>query len=62
MKLAVETARSAGVPVAVHATTPEGMRRSILAGAETIEHGDSGTPEISRLMAERGRWSDMGRL
>ena len=52
MKLAVETAKSAGVPVAVHSTTPEGMRRAILAGAETIEHGDGGTPEIFRLMAE----------
>jgi imidazolonepropionase-like amidohydrolase len=52
MKLAVETARSAGVPVAVHANTPEGMRRAILAGAETIEHGDDGTPEIFRLMVE----------
>src|SRR3982751_6490189 len=29
------------------------MRRSILAGAETIEHGDDGTPEIFKLMAER---------
>src|SRR5689334_6474060 len=37
MKLAVETARSAGVPVAVHASTPEGMRRAVLGGAETIE-------------------------
>jgi len=53
MKLAVETAKSAGVPVAVHAGTPEGMRRAILAGAETIEHGDGGTPEIFRLMVER---------
>src|SRR5205085_5979312 len=53
MKLAVETARSAGVPVAVHASTPEGMRRAILAGAETIEHGDGGTGEIFKLMAER---------
>jgi imidazolonepropionase-like amidohydrolase len=53
MKLAVETARSAGVPVAVHTTTPEGMRRAILAGAETIEHGDGGTPEIFKLMVER---------
>lgn len=52
MKLAVETARSAGVPVAVHAATPEGMRRAILSGAETIEHGDDGTPEIFKLMAE----------
>ena len=53
MRVAVETARSAGVPVAVHASTPEGMRRAILAGAETIEHGDDGTPEIFRLMVER---------
>jgi imidazolonepropionase-like amidohydrolase len=52
MKLAVETAHSAGAPVSVHASTPEGMRRAILAGAETIEHGDEGTPEIFRLMAE----------
>ena len=52
MKLAVDTAKSAGVPVAVHTSTPEGMRRAILAGAETIEHGDGGTPEIFKLMVE----------
>jgi imidazolonepropionase-like amidohydrolase len=52
MKIAVETARSAGVPVSVHATTAEGMRRAALAGAETIEHGDGGTPEVFKLMAE----------
>ncbi len=53
MKLAVETANSAGVPVSVHATTAEGMRRAALAGAATIEHGDEGTPEVFKLMAER---------
>jgi imidazolonepropionase-like amidohydrolase len=52
MKWAVETAKDAGVPVAVHTSTPEGMRRAILAGAETIEHGNDGTPEIFKLMAE----------
>ncbi|HZT28376.1 MAG TPA: amidohydrolase family protein [Bryobacteraceae bacterium] len=52
LRLAVQTARSAGVPVAVHASSVEGMRRAILAGAETIEHGDGGTPEIFRLMVE----------
>ena len=52
MKLAVETAHSAGVPVAVHSTTPEGMRRATLAGVDTIEHGDAGTPEVFKLMAE----------
>src|SRR5260370_30001147 len=52
MKLAVETAKSARVPVAVHTATPEGMRRAILAGAETIEHGDGGTAEVFKLMVE----------
>src|SRR4030095_16969427 len=45
MKLIVDTARSLARPVAVHAQSPEGMRRAILAGVETIEHGDAGTPE-----------------
>jgi len=52
IKLAVETAKSAGVPVAIHSSTPEGMRRAILGGAETIEHGDGGTLEIFKLMAK----------
>ena len=51
----VETARSAGVPVAAHAHTTEGIRRAVLAGVETIEHGlRGGTPEVFHLMAERG--------
>jgi imidazolonepropionase-like amidohydrolase len=54
MTLIVQTARGLGRPVAVHASTPEGMRRAVIAGAETIEHGDGGTPEVFRLMAERG--------
>jgi imidazolonepropionase-like amidohydrolase len=54
LQLIVETAKSAGVPVASHATTTEGMRRATLAGVETIEHGDGGTPEIFRLMKEHG--------
>ena len=52
LKLVVETAKSAGVPVAVHANTAEGMRRAALAGVETIEHGGEGTPEVFKLMAE----------
>jgi imidazolonepropionase-like amidohydrolase len=54
MKLIVETARSLNRPVVVHASTPEGMRRAVLAGAETIEHGDGGTPEVFKLMAQHG--------
>ena len=53
LKLIVDTARSSGRPVSAHSSTPEGMRRSVLAGVETIEHGDSGTPEIFKLMAEK---------
>ena len=49
----VQTARDAGVPVVAHASSVEGMRRSALAGVETIEHGDEGTPEVFRLMAQR---------
>ena len=52
MTLAVDTAASAGVPVAVHTSTPEGMRRATLANVATIEHGNEGTPEIFRLMVE----------
>src|SRR6266852_3159291 len=54
LKLAVEVAGSAGIPVSAHATSTEGARRAILAGVETIEHGDGGTPEIFRLMKEHG--------
>jgi len=50
----VEESHSAGRPVASHATTPEGMRRSVVAGVQTIEHGYGGTEEVFRLMAERG--------
>ena len=52
LKAAVETAKSSGRLVAVHTTTPEGMRRAILAGVATIEHGDDGTPEIFQMMKE----------
>jgi imidazolonepropionase-like amidohydrolase len=52
LKLAVDVAKSAGIPVAAHATSTEGARRAILAGVETIEHGDGGTPELFQLMKE----------
>jgi imidazolonepropionase-like amidohydrolase len=52
LKLAVQVAGSSGRPVVVHASTVEGMRRATMAGVSTIEHGDSGTPEIFKLMKE----------
>ncbi|MBE7170383.1 MAG: amidohydrolase family protein [Williamsia sp.] len=54
LKKAVEVAASAGRQVTVHASTEEGMRRSIAAGVATIEHGDDGTYEIFRMMKEKG--------
>ncbi|TDN37218.1 amidohydrolase family protein [Hymenobacter sp. UV11] len=54
LTLIVQTARSAGRGVVAHASTAEGMRRAVLAGVETIEHGDGGTPEVFRLMKQRG--------
>jgi imidazolonepropionase-like amidohydrolase len=53
LTLAVETARSSGRSVAVHATSAEGMRRAIEAGVTTIEHGDEGTPALFRAMAAK---------
>ncbi len=50
----VEVAGSAGRPVVAHASTPEGMRRAVEAGVATIDHGDGGTPEVFRLMRDRG--------
>jgi len=49
----VDTARSSGRPVVAHSSTAEGMRRSVLAGVQTIEHGDGGTPEVFKLMVEK---------
>lgn len=54
MRAAVEAAHSAGRTVSVHASTAEGMRRATLAGADTIEHGTGGTPEVFALMRARG--------
>ena len=51
---AVALAKSSGRMVAVHASTAEGMRRSIAAGVTTIEHGDNGDAAIFKSMKEKG--------
>jgi imidazolonepropionase-like amidohydrolase len=53
LALVVEVAASSGRPVVAHAATAEGMKRAVLAGVRTIEHGDGGDAEVFRLMAER---------
>ncbi len=50
----VDEARSAGRPVAAHAATEEGIRRSVRAGVKTIEHGTGASADTLRMMRERG--------
>ncbi|MGE0932393.1 amidohydrolase family protein [Peijinzhouia sedimentorum] len=54
LKLIVSTAKSAGRYVIAHASTPEGIRRAVMAGVETIEHGDGVNEEVLQLMKEKG--------
>jgi imidazolonepropionase-like amidohydrolase len=53
LALGVQTAHASGTPVAAHASSVDGMRNAIMAGVDTIEHGDAGTPEIFKLMVDK---------
>lgn len=48
----VDEARSAGLRVAAHATTDEAIRRAVLAGVATIEHGYEASESVLALMRE----------
>jgi imidazolonepropionase-like amidohydrolase len=52
----VETAHDYGYRVAAHAHGAEGMRRAIVAGVDSIEHGTHMTDEVMALMKEKGTW------
>jgi imidazolonepropionase-like amidohydrolase len=52
LRAMVETAKSSGRYVVAHSSTPEGMRRAIMAGVDDIEHGDGATAETFALMKE----------
>ncbi|WP_430438139.1 amidohydrolase family protein [Pontibacter chitinilyticus] len=54
LKTIVAVANSSGRPVVAHAATAEGMRRAIMAGVATVEHGDGGTPALFKLMKQKG--------
>ena len=49
----VENVKSSGRQTVAHAQSPEGMKRAILAGVSTIEHGDYGNEEVFKLMKEK---------
>ncbi len=53
LALIVKIAQSSGRQVVAHAGTAEGMRRAIMAGVSTIEHGDNGSPEVFKLMVQK---------
>jgi imidazolonepropionase-like amidohydrolase len=53
LKTIVEVANSSGRQVVAHASTAEGMRRSLEAGVATIEHGDAATDATYRLMVSK---------
>ena len=54
LALIVEVAESSARHVVAHASTATGMRRAVLAGVRTIEHGDGGDAAVFALMADRG--------
>jgi len=54
LELVVEVAASSDRWVVAHAGTAEGIRRSVLAGVKTIEHGDGADREALQLMADHG--------
>jgi imidazolonepropionase-like amidohydrolase len=52
----VQVATDAGLAVAAHAHGAEGMKRAVLAGVTSIEHGTMMSDEVMALMKERGTW------
>lgn len=56
LEMIVQIAKDYEMTVAVHAHGAEGMKRAVLAGVNSIEHGTFMTPEIMRLMKDRGTY------
>lgn len=52
--MATGIAKSSGRQTVAHASTIEGMRRAIMGGVSTIEHGDEGDEAIFKLMKDKG--------
>jgi imidazolonepropionase-like amidohydrolase len=56
LKAIVQTAKDYGMHTAAHAHGTEGMKRAVLAGITTIEHGTKMTEEIMDLMKQKGTY------
>jgi len=56
IKAIVDTAHDYGFRVAAHAHGTEGMKRAVLGGVTSIEHGTYMDEEVMGLMKQRGTW------
>src|SRR5690606_16384875 len=56
LKAIIETAHDYGMHTAAHAHGSEGMKRAVLAGITTIEHGTKMTEEVMDLMKQKGTY------
>ena len=56
IRVVVEEAHRAQRKVAVHATTPEGIRNALRAGADSIEHGHQADRAALELMKQKGAY------
>ena len=56
VKAIVDTAKDYGYTVAAHAHGTEGMKRAVLGGVTSIEHGTMMTDEVMGLMKQKGTW------
>jgi len=56
IKAIVDIAKDYGYRVAAHAHGTEGMKRAVLGGVTSIEHGTYMTDEVMNLMKQKGTW------
>ena len=58
MAAIVDEAHKAGLPVAAHAHSDEGVRGAVLAGVHSIEHGTYSSDDTLALMKSKGTYLD----
>jgi imidazolonepropionase-like amidohydrolase len=56
IRAVVNTAHDYGFPVAAHAHSAEAIRRAVVAGVDSIEHGTYMDADDMKLMVEHGTW------
>ncbi len=56
LKAIVDTATDYGMRVAAHAHGTEGMKRAVIAGVASIEHGTYMSEEVMKMMKDRGTY------